>query len=327
MPSNSSEENQVARAELDKIKRILSNGRSSNDTGVFEPNSIQSLERSSAREEVFTGTIEDLVGSIEAAVHRSSEGHEFWSARALMRLLGYSSDSWEEFSAVIIKAQYACERSDQRIESHFHNLKDLGHPDHASEDVNVSRYGAYLIAQNGDSRKRQVAFAQTYFAAQTRKQQLNERETRESGDERRRILMRDKVAEHNKFLADAARDAGIDNGGDFARFQNYGYKGLYNGLDVTGIRNSKNLPAGAKILDHMDITELAANFFRATQAEDKLRREKIQGKDQANAAHFEVGQKVRKAIRDIGGTMPEKLPAAEDISHVRKRVARLEGQS
>ncbi len=324
--SNDSSERSVdkgmAREALAKIRRMLK-GDAPHESIAHESTTDTLLEFNvAAVEEPYSGSVEDLIQSIESAVIRNSDGSEFWSARALMLILGYGSASWMAFKDVIVKAQYACERSDQRIDAHFANvLGSIG--EDRNDDIEVTRYGAYLIAQNGDTRKKQVAFAQTYFATQTRRQQLQERNTSGAKDEQRRVAMREKIVEHNKALADAAREAGIDAPADFAKFQNFGYKGLYNGLDVHGIRNAKKLPPKAKILDHMDITELAANFFRATQAEDKLRREKIIGKEEANFAHYEVGCKVRKAIKDIGGTLPEKLPAAEDIDQVRKRIAKL----
>jgi DNA-damage-inducible protein D len=277
-------------------------------------------------EEPYSGMVEDLIRTIESAANRASDGSEFWSARTLMSIMGYANSSWEDFKEVVLKAQYACERSDQRIDAHFSSVV-VSVLNERNDDIKVTRYGAYLIAQNGDTRKKQVAYAQTYFATQARRQELQERMSSSTKDEQRRLAMREKIAEHNKSLADAARKAGVEAPADFARFQNFGYKGLYNGLDVHGIRNAKRLSAKAKILDHMDITELAANFFRATQAEDKLRRENIHGKDEANAAHFEVGCKVRKAIKDIGGTMPEGLPVAENIDDVRKRIAKLDNKT
>lgn len=311
----------LARETLANIRRMLKSGIKVSE--VAKNDAVENRNYSKIEiVEPYVGTVEDLVKSIESAVMRQSDGLEFWSVRSLMPILGYGNSAWAEFLQVVLKAQYACERSDQSIGAHFSRSVESGKEEN-SDDIQVSRYGAYLIAQNGDARKKQVAFAQTYFATQTRRMQ-NRDKRNPTGDEHRRVAMRDKIAEHNKALAEAASNAGVRGAADFARFQNYGYRGLYNGLGVQGIREVKGLPVAAKILDHMDITELAANFFRTTQAEDKLRREQIIGKEEANAAHYEVGRKVRKAIMDIGGDMPELLPRAENIDYVRKRIAKIE---
>lgn len=322
MPSDSSNNN-IARDALANIRRILKDEINPVTEVKKGSNLIAAhTQLDSGSSERYLGTVDELVHSIESASKRAPDGTEFWSSRTLMSILGYANSSWDIFKDVILKAQYACESSDQRIDSHFSKIIISSASD-KYDDIEVTRYGAYLIAQNGDSRKRQIAFAQTYFATQTRKQEIQNKKHSCTKDEQRRLDMRDKISEHNKALADAAREAGIDEPVDFAKFQNFGYRGLYNGLDARGIRNAKKLSEKAKILDYMDITELAANFFRATQAEDKLRREKIYGKDEANAAHYEVGCKVRKAIKDIGGTMPEKIQPAENLEDIRKRIAKL----
>jgi DNA-damage-inducible protein D len=311
----------VAREALADIRRILKGEKPPQPIHLSQKKTP--LEIKEATTESYLGTVDDLIRTIESSVQQLSNGNEYWSARSLMQVLGYGSEGWDGFQEVILKAQYACERSDQSIDAHFSKIIAGSDQKETHEDIKVTRYGAYLIAQNGDTRKKQIAFAQTYFATQARRQQLQDSKDLCTKDEQRRLAMREKIAEHNKALADAAHDAGVVNSADFARFQNFGYEGLYNGLDVRAIRKTKRLSPKAKILDHMDITELAANFFRATQTEDKLRRENISGKDQANAAHFEVGRKVRKAIKDIGGVMPERLPTAENIDAVRKRIAKL----
>lgn len=180
----------------------------------------------------------------------------------------------------------------------------------------LSRYACYLIIQSADPRKETVALGHTYFAIQTRRQEL----TDQAKDEALRLKLRDEMTHHNKNLAGAAKDAGVIDPIDYAIFQNAGYQGLYGGLGTQEIHSRKGLKKSQKILDHMGSTELAANLFRATQTEEKLRREGIQGKVAANKAHKEVGKKVRQTIREIGGTMPENLPAEESIKAVERRV-------
>ncbi|TKT82764.1 DNA damage-inducible protein D [Aquamicrobium sp. LC103] len=270
-------------------------------------------------------TIEDLISAFEEAAQSDDEGNEFWFARDLQRLLGYAK--WDNFLAVVQRAREACIASGHAASDHFAGVGKMVNLGSGAareiEDIVLSRYASYLIAQNGDARKREVAFAQTYFAIQTRRQEIADQQADEyiplSEDERRRLL-RDEIRTHNKNLASAAKNAGVREGMDFAIFQTHGYKGLYGGLDVPGIRRRKGLRASQQILDHMGSTELAANLFRATQTEEKLRKENTRGKDAANRTHFEVGAKVRQTIREIGGDMPETLPPAEDIKKVERRL-------
>src|SRR5690606_25403758 len=181
-----------------------------------------------------------------------------------------------------------------------------------------SRYACYLIVQNADPSKEVVALGQTYFAAQTRLREIQQMEAynRLNTEDEKRLFLRSEMAKHNTLLAAAAKKAGVSGSLDYAIFQNHGYMGLYGGLDAKGIHKRKGLRKSQQILDHMGSTELAANLFRATQTEEKLRKENIKGKQQANQTHYEVGKKVRKTIKEIGGTMPEDLPAADSIKKV-----------
>ncbi|WP_418585139.1 DNA damage-inducible protein D [Parasutterella excrementihominis] len=239
------------------------------------------------------------------------ERREFWYARDLWKLLGYSS--WQKFEPVIKKAVTACRTAGIPVGDHF-NLVDkmvsLGsNAERSIKDIALSRYACYLIVQNGDPSTPIIAMGQTYFAIQTRRQELSDQEKFEAlSDEEKRVHLRHQLSDHNKHLSSAAHDAGITEPKDYAIFQNHGYRGLYGGLGQQDIHKRKKLKQSQKILDYMDYEELAANLFRATQTEAKLRRENITGKENANRTHYEVGAAVRKTIKDLGGTMPEDLP-------------------
>ena len=271
------------------------------------------------------GAIERLIAAFEDAAHIDDEGVEFWLARDLARLLEYAD--YRNFLHIVEKAKIACKNSGQEIANHFGNVTemvDIGSgASREVDNIRLTRYAAYLVTQNGDSRKKPVAFGQTYFAIQTRRQEIRDDDSAQYtplSEDEKRLLLRDEIKEHNKRLASAAKGAGVIEPLDFAIFQTFGYKGLYGGLDRIGIQRRKGLRSKENILDHMGSTELAANLFRATQTEEKLRRENTKGKDAANNTHFEVGKRVRQAIRDIGGTMPEDLPPAEDIAKVGRRI-------
>jgi DNA-damage-inducible protein D len=273
-------------------------------------------------------TVDKLIAAFEDASKIDDDGIEFWHARQLQVLLGYES-SWQNFEKVVEKAKVACSQSGHEITDHFNdviNMVEIGSgAERPVKDVKLTRYAAYLVAQNGDSRKKPVAFAQTYFAIQARRQEIQDQDLAQYtplSEDQKRLLLRNEIKEHNKNLASTAKGAGVVAPLDFAIFQNFGYKGLYGGLDRVGIQRAKQLKSTANILDHMGSTELAANLFRATQTEEKLRRENIQGKDNANTVHHEVGRKVRQAIIDIGGAMPEKLAPAEDIAKVGRRLSK-----
>jgi DNA-damage-inducible protein D len=254
-------------------------------------------------------------------------GMEFWSARKLSKILEYSE--YRHFLPVIEKAKEACRNSGHDVGDHFEDI--LGMVDIGSgakrelPDVRLSRYACYLVVQNGDPTKPVIANGQTYFAIQTRRQELaDDQAFQQLKENEKRIFLRNEIKEHNKQLVETAQHAGVETNLDFAIFQNHGYMGLYGGLDAQGIHKRKELKKSQKILDHMGSTELAANLFRATQTEEKLRREKIKGKTKANNTHFEVGAKVRQTIKDLGGDMPEDLPtpdkSVKQLEHGQKKV-------
>lgn len=249
--------------------------------------------------------------TFEALRHTTAEGGEYWSARELFPALEYSS--WQKFKQVIEKAIVACETAGATASDHFNPMVKLitaaKGAQRKIEDYHLSRYACYLIVQNGDPSKPVIALGQTYFAIQTRRQELADDATFKAlGEEERRLFLRNELREHNKALVETAKQAGVHSELDYAIFQNHGYKGLYGGMDAKAIHAHKGLKKNQKILDHMGSTELAANLFRATQAEEKIRRENIVGKSSANAAHYEVGKKVRETIQELGGTLPEDLP-------------------
>ena len=252
--------------------------------------------------------------TFEGARQMDEDGNEYWFARDLAPLLDYQD--WRNFMQVVEKARLACQGSGRAVEDHFGDVtRMVGIGSGARReiaDVRLSRYACYLVVQNGDPSKPVIANGQTYFAMQTRRQELNDDEkfARLSEDEKR-LAIRNELAEHNKYLAAAAKDAGVDTPLDYAIFQDLGYKGLYGGLRAKDIHAHKGLKKSQKILDHMGSTELAANLFRATQAEEKLKRDNVYNKQRANQAHYEVGQKVRQTIKELGGTMPENLPIPE----------------
>ena len=252
--------------------------------------------------------------TFEGIRQQDEDGNEFWSARRLSKVLEYSE--YRHFQPVIERARDACLNSGHAVADHFEDVLEMVDIGSGAKrelpDVRLSRYACYLIVQNGDPSKPVIANGQTYFAMQTRRQELNDDEkfARLSEDEKR-LAIRNELAEHNKQLAAAAKDAGVDTPLDYAIFQDHGYKGLYGGMGAKDIHARKGLKKSQKILDHMGSTELAANLFRATQAEEKLKRDNISGKQRANQAHFEVGQKVRQTIQELGGTMPENLPIPE----------------
>lgn len=268
--------------------------------------------------------IDELLAAFEAARHVDDEGFDYWNAREIAPHLGYKR--WENFETAIGRAQVACKNSGEEVDDHFRGVTKMITVGKGAQreqlDWELTRFAAYLIALNGDPTKPQIAAAQAYFAVQTRRQEVADQAetTPPLSEDERRVLARDELKAHNKALASAAKAAGVVRPLDYAIFQNEGYKGLYGGLDRQKIQRRKKLTAKQDILDHMSSSELAANLFRATQTEDKLRREEIKGKDAANRAHREVGAKVRETIKELGGTMPEDYPAAEHVKEARKRI-------
>lgn len=260
------------------------------------------------------------------------DGVEFWSARDLSKVLDYLE--YRNFKPVIEKAKEACENSGEDINNHFvefHEMVKIGSGAKRGFDdgIKLSRYACYLIVQNADPAKEVVALGQTYFAVQTRIQEIQKMEeyNRLSSEDEKRLFLRNEMVKHNIHLAAAAKDAGVIKPLDYAIFQNHGYMGLYGGLDAKGIHSIKGLKKSQQILDHMGSTELAANLFRATQTEEKLRNDNIKGKINANRTHFEVGAKVRKTIQELGGTMPENLPVADSIKKIEKEKNKIDQNS
>ena len=261
----------------------------------------------------------------ESIKHINEYGQEFWYARELQIALEYKQ--WRRFCNVIDKAKTACEGSENNVSDHFADvgkMVDIGSgAEREIDDIKLSRYACYLIVQNGDSRKKVIALGQTYFAVKTRQQELIE-QFDELSDDQKRLAIRREMAEHNKLLVEAAKNAGVETSQEYAIFQNYGYKGLYGGMSAKDIHTHKKLKPNEKILDHMGYEELAANLFRATQTEAKLRRDNVQGKKEANNTHYEVGKKVRQTIKDLGGTMPEDLPTpTKSIKQIEKEQKKL----
>ncbi len=255
--------------------------------------------------------------------HIDDAGVEYWKSRELAKALNYTD--YRNFLSVIKKAQEACRKRGQEIENHFVGVNEMVSIGYGAQreidEVHLSRYACYLLVQNADPSKEVVALGQTYFAVQTRAQEQHEELFAQlSEEEQKRLLLREEMTKHNTQLAAAAHDAGVKTQLEYAVFQNHGYRGLYGGLEAKDIHKRKRLKKSQQILDHMGSTELAANLFRATQTEEKLRRDKIKGKQNANRTHEEIGAKVRQTIQEIGGTMPEDLPTADSIKQIEKKL-------
>ena len=256
--------------------------------------------------------------------HVDENGTEFWYARELQKALEYTE--YGKFLPVIEKAIEACRKTGFDEGNHFAHVSEMvrigSGAERKMDSYKLSRYACYLIVMNGDPRKEVIALGQTYFAIKTRQKEISDSAAQLSEDEKR-LAIRDEVTIRNKFLASSAKAAGVETPVDYAVFQNRGYQGLYNGLGMKDIHKRKGLKKNEQILDHMGATELAANLFRITQTDDKLRRENIKGKEKANETHFAVGKKVRQTIAELGGTMSENLPtpkiSAKKLKQERKK--------
>lgn len=255
----------------------------------------------------------------EAIKRIDDNGREYWSSRELAKVLEYTD--YRNFLTAVNKAMIACENSSEVIHNHFVDANEMVQIGSGAEKpidtVYLSRYACYLIVQNSDPTKVVVAKGQTYFAIQTRRQER----TDNLAEDNSRVFLREEMKKHNTTLTKTASVAGVEN---YAIFQNYGYKGLYGGLTMQDIHENKKLKKSQKILDHMNSEELAANLFRATQADAKIKREDIKGQSSANLAHYEVGQKVRNTITSLGGTMPEELPTPDAIGRAQTRIKKSE---
>ena len=239
------------------------------------------------------------------------DGTEYWYARELSRVLQYMQ--WRNFTKVIDRAKLACQNSGRNIEDDFADVSKIveaGATKKKVIDYELSRYACYLIVQNGDPRKEVIALGQTYFAIQTRRQEVADY-FNQLDEDNKRLVIRGDIKQWNQMLLEAAHNAGVITNEEYANFQNAGYMGLYGGLTVQDIHERKNLKEDEKILDFMGSTELIANLFRISQTEEKLKKDNIYGCSKATSTHYEVGYKVRKAIKDIGGTMPEDLPVPQ----------------
>ncbi len=264
--------------------------------------------------------IASLNKDFESIKKINKNGIEYWEARELMPLMGYKN--WRDFDNSIQRAKIACKNSGQAVEDHFEGAPKMikiaknttKEAERKIEDYNLSRYACYLIAQNGDSRKQEIAMAQTYFAMQTRKQEIFQ----QMEEAEKRLYVRGEVKNHNKKLFTTAQKAGVSN---FGKFNNAGYFGLYN-MHKQAVQKKKGL-GGDDILDRAGTTELAANLFRITQTNAKIINDKIAGEKKANFTHFTVGRKVRKAIEDIGGVMPENLPPERHIKELKSEKKKL----
>ena len=247
-------------------------------------------------------------------------GNEYWLGRELAEALQYKE--WRNFHKVIERAMLSCKNSSNSVFEHFVDLnKTLQMPNNATKqirDYKLTRYACYLIVQNGDPRKEIIALGQTYFAIQTRRAELAD-SFNELDENNKRLVVRGNIKQWNQLLAEAARKAGVITSEEFAIFQNSGYMGLYGGLTVADIHARKGLDKADKILDYMGSTELIANLFRISQTEEKMRLDDVASPQEANNTHFEIAEKIRKAMIDMGTTLPENMPTPDKSIQVIER--------
>lgn len=267
------------------------------------------------------GLVKSEYKSFEEIKHFDNN-NEFWYARELQSTLQYTK--WANFNKVIETAKIACKISGHLVSDHFAEVGKMIILAKGAKrkvlDYKLTRYACYLIVMNGDPRKEVIALGQTYFAVKTRQQEFQELFNQLTENEKR-LFIRGDIKQKNMLLAESARNAGVITPMEFAIFQDSGYKGLYNGLTAKDIAKKKGIDETEEILDYMGSEELAANLFRITQTEGKLKKDQITNKAQANKIHYEVGKTVRKAIKEIGGTMPEELPTPEkNIKELEKEV-------
>ncbi|PIS28646.1 MAG: DNA damage-inducible protein D [Candidatus Marinimicrobia bacterium CG08_land_8_20_14_0_20_45_22] len=257
--------------------------------------------------------------SFEAIKHLSEDGHEFWYARELAMALEYVQ--WRNFAKVLDRAKLSCKNSGYTIVDHFAEVSKIVEAGATSKpviDFKLTRYACYLIVQNGDPRKEVIALGQTYFAIQTRRQEVADY-FNQLDEDNKRLVIRGDIKQWNQMLAEAAHNAGVMSDEEYAAFQNAGYMGLYGGMKVEDIHKKKGLKEKDRILDFMSSTELIANLFRISQTEEKLKKDKTATADAANEIHFIVGKEVRGTIERVGGTMPEDLPTpGKSISDVER---------
>ena len=267
------------------------------------------------------------ISMFEDIKHMDENGIEFWYARELMKVIEYSK--WGNFIKVINKAKESMKSINISVLDHIADVGNMvkigSNTERMIDDMKLTRYACYIIVQNADPRKKSVALGQQYFAVQTRKQEIIESEFEELSEDERRLKLRSDVKGFNKLLAKEAQNVGVQN---FGKFQNFGYKGLYNGETAADIKKRKNLSKNEQILDHMGSTELAANYFRITQTEERLKKGDINGEEQANDTHFNIGEKVRETMIEISGVAPEELPTPEKgIKQIQKEKKQLAKKS